>query len=233
MAPDRFPFDELEPRGSSALLLPSRHSTDDATSGAAGTNGGSGATGADGRGSGYSAAGYSTGGASRSRSGGGGAHGGGAASRRTGSSLYIAPENYTQPGAKGAGRGAYIHGHAGYSVKVDIFSLAIVAWELMAGRRAYGELRMSGQRIARTVASDGLRPPMPVEWPRRLRLLIERMWADEADDRPEASALLAELERFHADAVANPALLAAVRIAPRRARACGGASCCSAGCVVS
>jgi serine/threonine protein kinase len=144
----------------------------------------------------------------------GGSHGGlSTLTRRTGSSHYLAPENYNEEA---------------YTTKVDIFSLGIVLWELLSARRAYGELRVSADRIMRATARDGLRPLIPRRWPRRLQLLVEQLWADEADDRPDAAALVGELEALLRAARENPTILDGVRIQrPRRRRSC------AAGCVIS
>eukprot|EP00302_Diacronema_sp_CCMP2436_P045104 CAMPEP_0180050936 /NCGR_PEP_ID=MMETSP0985-20121206/882_1 /TAXON_ID=483367 /ORGANISM="non described non described, Strain CCMP 2436" /LENGTH=184 /DNA_ID=CAMNT_0021980141 /DNA_START=487 /DNA_END=1038 /DNA_ORIENTATION=- len=130
---------------------------------------------------------------------GGSVHGAGPSglSRRTGSSYYLAPETL---------------GGDVYTTKVDIFSLGITLWELLSARRAYGELRVSAEWIMRTVARDGLRPLVPRRWPCRLQLLIEKMWSDEADGRPDAHALVVELEALLRAARENPLLLDGVRI---------------------
>jgi serine/threonine protein kinase len=69
---------------------------------------------------------------------------------RTGTPRYMAPENW-------AGES--------YTYKVDVFSYGILAYEVLSGKRAYGELMMNGQALADAVAEQGLRPTIPGAWP--------------------------------------------------------------------
>jgi serine/threonine protein kinase len=100
---------------------------------------------------------------------------------RTGSERYMAPENFLG--------GAYDH-------RVDVFSYAVLAYELMSAGRAYEELYLTPEQIGRDVAERGLRPALPPHWPSAIAALLKRCWAHEPSARPEMREVLAELVAF-------------------------------------
>ncbi|KAG8467346.1 hypothetical protein KFE25_000662 [Diacronema lutheri] len=112
---------------------------------------------------------------------------------RTGTPRYMAPENW-------AG--------SSYTYKVDVFSFSILAFEVLSGQRAYGELMMNGQALADAVAESGLRPSLPPAWPQPLRDLLSLCWAQEAEARPDFPAIVVKLRVFEENAKLDPTLLA-------------------------
>ena len=81
-----------------------------------------------------------------------------------------------------------------YSHKVDVFSFAILAYEVLARRRAYSQLYMTMEQVALSVADTDLRPPLPRSWPQPLKDLIAKCWHKSAEQRPEFAEIVLELE---------------------------------------
>ena len=104
---------------------------------------------------------------------------------QTGSMRYMAPEMWaSEP----------------YTHKVDVFSFAILAFELLSRTRAYEGHYLTMQQVARAVAESGLRPTLPKRWPTALSKLLACSWAQNADDRPEFAEIHTELCRMKARA---------------------------------
>ena len=104
---------------------------------------------------------------------------------QTGSMRYMAPEMWaSEP----------------YTHKVDVFSFAILAFELLSRTRAYEGHYLTMQQVARAVAESGLRPNLPKRWPTALSKLLACSWAQNADDRPEFAEIHTELCRMKARA---------------------------------
>ncbi|KAJ1629023.1 kinase-like domain-containing protein [Pavlovales sp. CCMP2436] len=101
---------------------------------------------------------------------------------QTGTNRYMAPENWC----------ATAHG-ATYDAKVDVFSFAILAWELLSKKRAYEGLYLTGEMLASSVATRGLRPPLPPKWPVVLQQLLSECWAEDAIKRPEFAEIAQRL----------------------------------------
>lgn len=117
------------------------------------------------------------------------------ATRQVGSLLYMAPELVTS---------------TTYNEKVDVFSFAIIAWELFSGKLlamkvatqlmgeggdagppvlggAAGEAAAGEAGVMRYVlrrSEQGVREPMPSWWPPPLKDLITRCWAQDPAARP-------------------------------------------------
>lgn len=91
--------------------------------------------------------------------------------------------------------------HGKYDHRVDVFSFAIVLWELCSSRLPYGELPPI--QAATAVAARGLRPPLtpdclPAFCPPELVALIENAWDAQPAKRPEFTALVAALGELRA-----------------------------------
>jgi len=104
---------------------------------------------------------------------------------RTGSMRYMAPEMWKQE--------AYTH-------KVDVFSFAILAFEVLSRTRAYESHLLTMEQVAKAVCDSGLRPRLPKKWPRKLSQLLEACWAQDAKDRPEFAEISIQLAAMHEDA---------------------------------
>ncbi|KAJ1640981.1 kinase-like domain-containing protein [Pavlovales sp. CCMP2436] len=116
---------------------------------------------------------------------------------QTGTNRYMAPENWC----------ASVYGTL-YTAKVDVFSFAILAWELLSKKRAYETLYLTGEMLAEGVATQGLRPPLPPKWPVELLQLLSECWAEDATRRPE----FAEIAQRLADQRTTPDACSSVRI---------------------
>lgn len=114
---------------------------------------------------------------------------------RTGTPRYMAPENW-------AG--------TSYTYKVDVFSFAILAYEVLSGQRAYGELMMNGQALADAVAETGLRPTVPAAWPPALTDLLAQCWAEDPEARPDFETIAVKLRLFQEAAFKDPSLVASL-----------------------
>lgn len=91
-----------------------------------------------------------------------------------------------------------------YSHKVDVFSFAILAYEVLARRRAYDDVLLTMDQVARNVSTKGLRPPIPRKWPPALTQLLEACWSGDAAARPEFDQLVERLEALLSEAEASP-----------------------------
>ncbi len=96
---------------------------------------------------------------------------------RCGSPLWIAPE--------------VIRGEV-FDESCDVYSFAIVLWELLAWAEPYGT--MNATEIITQVAHYGLRPEVRDTFPDGFRQLLAWTWRDVARDRPTFPEVLTFLE---------------------------------------
>jgi hypothetical protein len=99
-----------------------------------------------------------------------------------------------------------------YNERADLFSLGCVLWELFS-RRALATVVLGGARAGGATGADlarvaelyahrvarGFRPPIPADWPPRVRALVAACWAGSPAERPTAAAVAAELEAMLGD----------------------------------
>ncbi|OHT01385.1 TKL family protein kinase [Tritrichomonas foetus] len=78
-----------------------------------------------------------------------------------------------------------------YDEKVDVYSFAIILWELLTGKVPYDD--MSTANIAIHVVEQGLRPQLPDNTPIAIRDLITKCWNSDPNKRPSMSSVLGEL----------------------------------------
>jgi len=107
-----------------------------------------------------------------------------------GSPGYMAPELIR-------GRGGKAH----YDEQVDIFSLAMVLWQIVALRKPYEEERfraLSRFEIQERV-EGGERPTLPAGIPQEFADIVQQAWADNPADRPTADAIVEALQHVLAE----------------------------------
>ena len=79
----------------------------------------------------------------------------------------------------------------GYSEKADVYSFAIVLWQIYSQAQPYPKLHAS--QVLFQVARDGMRPRIPSKIPLNVVSLIKRCWDHEPERRPSFSEIAAEL----------------------------------------
>ena len=94
----------------------------------------------------------------------------------TGSYRFMAPEVFR---------------HEEYSEKVDVYSFAMVTYNMLHGAAPWAHL--NGVAAAKAAALDLDRPPVPRHWDARLASLLKDAWAADADARPSFAQVLTRL----------------------------------------
>ena len=79
--------------------------------------------------------------------------------------------------------------------KTDVYSTAILCWELLTLRKAY-EDTIQGPYFTQCVAIYGERPDIPKKWPRSLKKLIENCWTGRVKNRPNSTEMKKSLEKI-------------------------------------
>ena len=84
-----------------------------------------------------------------------------------------------------------------YNEKVDVYSFAILLWELLTGDMPYAKLNPSTITIG--VTQGTLRPPIPEGAPPKVVELIQKCWNQEPTRRPSISRVVSNLKqaRYH------------------------------------
>jgi serine/threonine protein kinase len=86
-----------------------------------------------------------------------------------------------------------------YTYKTDIYSFAIVMFELLARERAFVGSHLSSQTIAESASTNNLRPAIPTMWPDEAKSLCACCWSNKPDERPEFRAHSRELGDWRLD----------------------------------
>lgn len=78
--------------------------------------------------------------------------------------------------------------------KVDVFSFAIVGYELLGRRRAYFDLEsLASDMVCKAVLTRGLRPTLPKRWKPEIVSFLKRAWDPSPAERPSFSEIVLEL----------------------------------------
>lgn len=100
----------------------------------------------------------------------------------TGTWLMMAPEVYRKE-------------H--YSLKADVYSFAMIMYELYEGRRPFQERLEMGKDFKAVAfeASRGIRPSL-VRTPEELKPLVRSMWSPDSEQRPSFEEIVRQLSRY-------------------------------------
>jgi hypothetical protein len=79
-------------------------------------------------------------------------------------------------------------GQSNYDEKVDVYSYAIVLWEMLARRSPYTD--MDPGQVALQVLQDNMRPAFPAGLPEAVTGLIEACWSRDPAKRPSFPSIL-------------------------------------------
>nr|WIL03466.1 serine/threonine kinase [Cedratvirus plubellavi] len=79
-----------------------------------------------------------------------------------------------------------------YDEKVDIYSFAVVMWQLITGKEPYKGCNF--MKVSLDIL-NGERPPIPPECPRSCKKLMKRCWSAEVENRPSSSQIVASLSQ--------------------------------------
>eukprot|EP01102_Stenamoeba_stenopodia_P017328 TRINITY_DN6192_c0_g1_i1.p2 TRINITY_DN6192_c0_g1~~TRINITY_DN6192_c0_g1_i1.p2 ORF type:complete len:598 (+),score=131.96 TRINITY_DN6192_c0_g1_i1:2208-4001(+) len=100
-----------------------------------------------------------------------------------------------------------------YDFKVDVYSYAIVLWELITCDEPINDIKEQlGSKfhpasVSRMIKERNMRPILPAETPAPWSQLIEDCWASEPRQRPNFSKIVQILERFDVKGYEEPAVV--------------------------
>nr|XP_043635871.1 serine/threonine/tyrosine-protein kinase HT1-like [Erigeron canadensis] len=93
-----------------------------------------------------------------------------------------------------------------HTKKVDVYSFAIVMWELLTALTPFDD--MTPEQAAFAVCQKNARPPLPASCPRAFHKLINRCWSSKPDKRPGFDEIVEVLERYAESIDQDPDFLA-------------------------
>mmetsp|Transcript_17739 Transcript_17739/g.44683 ORF Transcript_17739/g.44683 Transcript_17739/m.44683 type:complete len:584 (-) Transcript_17739:108-1859(-) len=83
-----------------------------------------------------------------------------------------------------------------YDQRVDVYSYAILLWEIFHCKVPYGETGMDQMAIANAVFSKGIRPPMSRSCPPEVAKLITACWESDPNRRPSFKDVVARMNQI-------------------------------------
>ena len=103
-----------------------------------------------------------------------------------GTSKWMAPEVI-----RGEGNSKY---HSRFNPrKADVYSFAIICFEILSGESPYYDIDLTDKEIREQVRAGTRRPNLPMECPPRLATLITRCWHPISHERPLFPEICREL----------------------------------------
>lgn len=81
----------------------------------------------------------------------------------------------------------------------DIYSLGVVLWEIFSGGQLPYEHETNVQALVVAIIRDGLRPPIPTNWPPKVVALIQRCWDADPAVRPTVAEVKHTIEECIAE----------------------------------
>jgi serine/threonine protein kinase len=105
-----------------------------------------------------------------------------------GTTLWMAPEVFS------IDSGAVVPGLQlpAYPFKAEVYSFALVCYEILTGKRPFEGERM-GELLKKRITIDRLRPELPEQCPTRLASLIQRYREHDPRERPDFPEICREL----------------------------------------
>ena len=91
--------------------------------------------------------------------------------------------------------------HEQYDYAADIFSFALVMWEIITREKPFQS--KSQIEAAAAVAIEGKRPPFPDDTPTAIKVLIESCWAVKPSDRMKVEDIINCLGTLTSDMAAQ------------------------------
>ncbi|KAL7526513.1 hypothetical protein ACHAXR_001521 [Thalassiosira sp. AJA248-18] len=70
-----------------------------------------------------------------------------------------------------------------YNLKADVYSFAIILWEMLAGQQPYAFVRNRNQLVHHVVQEQG-RPGVDSRWPAKIKNVLESSFGDKIEIRP-------------------------------------------------
>ncbi|CAM9648664.1 unnamed protein product, partial [Hapterophycus canaliculatus] len=86
--------------------------------------------------------------------------------------------------------------HKPYNTKADVYSWAVLAWEMLAVEKPYAGLTES--TFVRRVVVGGERPALSTTWPKDLCQILASAWHPDHKRRPAASQIVVALKGVNA-----------------------------------
>lgn len=79
-----------------------------------------------------------------------------------------------------------------YDEKADVYSFAIIVWEVLSGEEPYKDEFESFDELVEAITLDNQRPTIPAWFPPTLKAFVESLWADAPEKRPSFEYILRE-----------------------------------------
>ena len=76
----------------------------------------------------------------------------------------------------------------GYGLEADVFSLAIILWEIAALKKPFNKVKSAAEFEALVFEKDS-RPKIGKKWPKAYSNLIKECWSRDAEQRPTTSVV--------------------------------------------
>jgi serine/threonine protein kinase len=89
-----------------------------------------------------------------------------------------------------------------YTEKIDIYSYSIVMWELFCFKKPHQD--QDTIELPYLVGKKGLRPPVPIHFPPKLKSLIQECWRENPDQRPSFEEILKQLNEVEQECKGIP-----------------------------